>query len=31
LPGGYANFLASFTGHKAVHFTATVFAGAGTL
>src|SRR5262245_2465538 len=31
LPGGYANFLAAFTGRKAVRFTATVFAGAGTL
>src|SRR5262249_25431438 len=31
LPGGYANFLASFSGHKAVHFTAVVFAGNGTL
>jgi hypothetical protein len=31
LPGGYANFLASFTGKKVVRFTAAVFAGAGTL
>src|SRR5262245_20008698 len=31
LPGGYVSFLASFTGHKAAHFTAAVFAGAGTL
>ena len=31
LPGGYANFLASFTGQKAVRFTAAVFAGNGTL
>jgi hypothetical protein len=31
LPGGYANFLASFTGNKPVRFTAAVFAGAGTV
>jgi hypothetical protein len=30
-PGGYVNFLASFSGHKAVRFTAAVFAGAGKL
>jgi hypothetical protein len=31
LPGGYANFLVSFTGKKAVRFTAAIFAGDGTL
>jgi hypothetical protein len=31
LPGGFVNFLASFTGHKAVRFTAEVFAGSVTL
>jgi hypothetical protein len=31
LPGGYANFLVSFSGHKAVRFTDAVFAGAGPL
>jgi hypothetical protein len=30
LPGGYATFLASFTGHKVGHFTTEVFAGNGT-
>jgi hypothetical protein len=31
LPGGYANFLASFSGNKAVRFTTEVFAGPGSL
>jgi hypothetical protein len=31
LPGGFVNFLASFTGKKAVRFTAEVFAGKGTV
>jgi hypothetical protein len=31
LPGGYANFLVSFSGHQAVRFTAEVFAGPGTI
>jgi hypothetical protein len=31
LPGGFVNFLASFSGNKAVRFTAEVFAGTGTL
>ena len=31
LPGGFVNFLASFTGKKAVRFTAEVFAGPGPL
>jgi hypothetical protein len=30
LPGGYAIFLVPFSGHKAVHFTAQVFAGPAT-
>src|SRR5262245_60433246 len=31
LPGGYVNFLASFTGKKTVRFTTEVFAGPGAL
>ena len=31
LPGGFANFLASFSGHKSVHFTTEVFAGPGSV
>jgi hypothetical protein len=31
LPGGYANFEVSFSGHQAVHFATEVFAGSGTI
>jgi hypothetical protein len=31
LPGGFVNFLASFSGHKGARFTTEVFAGTGTL
>jgi hypothetical protein len=30
-PGGFVNFLLSFSGHKAVRFTTEVFAGTGTV